>query len=528
MILRQFPATCLFAGASLLAGCGLTEQKTESSTTTSQNQSAGAAAFISVLSRQDQAATNMVVSSFRNMETNADGMSPKSRSGFQSANEAFRTSLAENPSNTAANFGVAVTSLALRMDDFSDTLQKMWDNGLRVGDQGPSRMFQGSAVEIAEAPVVSGRALSVPENGPTIRALQDAVERSFLPTVDSVVNSLSACWNDPNFAYRFTVDGFKDSLTIGRADVGTALAAAEAVQAYLVWFISQDVEVGFDGQGFPTQYAWLDTLAHIPGTGPATASQRQALENLQTLVPATGMTSTRNFLGIRPGYQAKVNAIPAQFVSIASLMKDVANYSYSYQTDAKHGLLSLNQQQRDQAIEAADSVIRILSSPTLVTMPERTGEEYTGSDWNANTGFVYHYNMIRYPAVSIRVDVSKVITLGSRQVFLPRFAWNAAADWELKGPFSLVKGTTRTGVKELPSLKLTGPAAYEAYVEWADPSMGGLFPDFRSSHEIFAKVAEMGAKGTVIGTRDVTYPPYQTTSEPLVFGEGFLPKRFAF
>ncbi|MBK9577551.1 MAG: hypothetical protein IPO40_10770 [Fibrobacteres bacterium] len=516
MIARKFPVAASAVLAVALCGCSLTGESAstsspEKASTTDPSTSGPSTTtpttvgttFVKTMSPMDGSSMRLTTETLQNLDLTSSGsLDEASRQELLSANSTFRAKIKSDSGNSAAHFGLAITSLALKANDMASTFRSMNKNGLSVGGMEGQDLFRSSPLELAESPALSARALSSPEKSATLRQLQDTLEQKFLPTVDSLVDALRMCWNDTGFAYRFKIEAFEDSLAIGRADVGTALVAAQSVQNYLVWLISQDLEAGFTGQGFESQYAWLDTLSHIDiKTGPATAMQKQAFENLKVLFPATGTTSSRNFLGIRTGYQAKVNAIPGKVIEMAKTMKAVADYAHTYQTSLSKGLLRLDVDQKKAAYAAADSLIRVLSSPTTITKEEEYKQEYAGYEMiQTATGYTFQskYETVHYPAVSVKVDVAKIITLGNRQAFFPRFAWNAGDQWEAKGPFSMVKGSTTTSMADLANVKLDGPLGMETYIEWADPTFGGIFPDFKSTRDVLAKMEEANPKGTVV------------------------------
>lgn len=516
MIARKFPVAVSAALAVALCGCSLTGETTSTSPSEKPSTTEPLATdpavttpttvgttFVKTMSPMDQSSMQLTTETLQNLSLTSSGsLGEAGRQDLLSANATFRAKIKSDSGNSAAHFGLAITSLALKADDMAATFRSMNKNGLSVGGSDGQNLFRSSPLELAESPALSARALSSPEKSATLRQLQDTLEQKFLPTVDSLVDALQMCWNDTGFAYRFKIEPFKDSLAIGRADVGTALVAAQSVQNYLVWLISQDLEAGFSGQGFESQYAWLDTLAHIDiKAGPATAMQKLAFENLKTLYPATGTTSSRNFLGIRTGYQAKVNAIPAKIIEMAKTMKAVADYAHTYQTSLSKGLLRLDADQKKASYTAADSLIRVLSSPTTITKEEEYRQEYAGYEYVQTTnGYTFQstYNTVYYPAVSVKVDVAKIITLGNRQMFFPKFVWNAGDQWEAKGPFSMVKGSTTTSMMDLADVKLDGPLGMETYIEWADPTFGGIFPDFKSTRDVLAKMEEANPKGTMV------------------------------
>jgi hypothetical protein len=520
MIASKFPIAASAVLAVAFAGCSLTGESASTGTTAPSDKSETTdpkatdpkttdpttvgTTFVKTMSPMDQSSMRLTTETLQNLSLTSSGsLGEEGRQDLLSANSTFRAKIKSDSGNSAAHFGLAITSLALKADDMAATFRNMNKNGLSVGGVDGQDLFRSSPLELAESPALSARALAAPEKSATLRQLQDTLELKFLPTVDSLVDALQMCWNDTGFAYRFKIEAFKDSMAIGRADVGTALVAAQSVQNYLVWLISQDLEAGFSGQGFESHYSWLDTLAHIEiDAGPATAMQKQAFENLKVLFPASGTTSSRNFLGIRTGYQAKVNAIPAKIIEMAKTMKAVADYAFLYQNGLSKGLLQMSASRKEEAYTAADSLIRMLSSPTTISKKEEYRQEFAGytSRLNVYSGYDYEpvYQTVYYPAVSAKVDLAKIITLGSRQVFFPRFAWNAESQWAAKGPFSLLKGSTSTSMIELSKLKLDSQLDMEPYMEWVDPTFGGIFPEFKSTHDVLAKMEETNPQGTVV------------------------------
>ena len=506
---------CLPAIALLTTGCDLLGGGSKSSASP-QDQNATGQAAVQILAPGDQAAANTSVQAIQNMPTQVGGrLDPATRADLVSANATFRTDLQSNPSNSAASFGLAVTSLALRMDAFSDTLNTLSNSGLGVGSVS-ARMFQATPTQVVTTQAYAGRALSQPENVATIHGIQATFEANFLPTVDSVVSLLQTCWKDPNFSYRFQVNGFsdKDSLTIGRGDVGLALASVKAVRDYMVWLLSQDYEVGVSGQNFPTDYAWLDTLGNIDDSlGPKGTFQTLAFQNLQTLAP------TGSFYSVKSGDLQRVQAIPADLEASAKLAKEAALYAHQVQTDFQHGLVQLNQKELTSFDNAMDSAALYLSGPhTFVRTPYTVdNSDYSnciGTSGYVDTGSgspVYRYTPpdyntcvvtthVRYPGYSVTVDVAKLITMADHKVFLPNFQWNTVADWAAKGPFNLLSGSTVTTYRQLKAMQnIHSPLDLNGILSWKDPTFSGSFPTFRNSLDVLTKLDSLNEKPIAAG-----------------------------
>ena len=488
----RFPLCAIAAGSLILAACDMTGGASSSSNSNG-NSSTGQAA-IQILATADQGAANSSVQAIQNLPDQIGGrLDAATRANLQSANATFHTDLQANPTNTSASFGVAVTALALKLDQFSDTLNRMWKNGLKVGGSTPAAMFRAMPAQVVQSQVASARVLTTATDSlATIHGLQNTLEANFLPTVDSVVTLLQTCWNDPKFAYRFPVTGFsdRDSLTIGRGDVGIALASAQAVRDYLVWMLSQNFEVGVSGQGFPNDYAWLDTLGNIGDTlGPQGPYQTEAFQNLQTLAP------TGSFFAVKTGDLARVQAIPADLLLAVATGKAAAAYASKYQTDDRSGLVQIQPSDLVNIDQELDSVTVYLSGPHTYVQPPHTDVSYDYSCYDTLTNYSSNACMTQttYSGYSITVDVSKLITMPDHKVFLPQFQWNNVSDWAAKGPYSLVNGSTITTERWLsdnsPSIAELG-----GKIAWADPSFGGAFPGFKTSQAVLAKLDSLNEK----------------------------------
>lgn len=481
----------VLAAIAALSGCELLGGgDTKSNATPQQTDATGQAA--AVLFTSQEQATDSAVAALNSTEMEGIGsrMTPAARQNLLSANATFTRDLKANPDDPKAAFGVAVTSLSLKVDDLSDSLKRMWDAGLRIGDEsGPEGMFKSSPTALVSGSSFAARALSDPRNAPKISELQSMLDTKLMPTIDSAVMFLERCWNKPDFKYQFqvTVNGKVDSLTIGRADIGFALVGLRTARAYFVWLLAQNVDVDFDGS-----YAWIDTLSHIDEeVGPTTSAQKKAFGNLQTLL-APGSS----FLTIRTGYENRVAAIPAELRAIVKLAKEAGDHSVLRQVTRKDGLIRISSEDNAEFQRYADSATLYLSGMHTYTREAYTRQEWVSYDscgWNSTmTSYSCGgYANMEYPGFSIRMDISKLITLSDKKVFLPKFSWNTAEEWPAKGPFSLVKGSRTTPMLDFDQkIQVDTPTGLAPYIEWEDPSFGGAF-EFKSTLDVLNQFEAM-------------------------------------
>ncbi len=489
----------ILAAIATLSGCELVGGSDPKSNAVPQEQT-DATGITAVKSfGSDDVAADSTVAALKGGPDSTGRLSDSARQNLLAANATFHKALAANPDDPKAAFGVAVSSLGLKVDDLSDSLKKMWDRGLRVGGaENPADMFRINPTVVASNGSFSARAFSDPRNAPKISELQSLLDTKLMPTVDSAILFLTRCWDKPDFKYQFhvKVNNHLDTITIGRADVGLALVGLRTAKAYFTWILAQNVDVDFDGS-----YDWFDTLGHIDDDiGPATAAQEKALENLKSLL-APGSS----FMTLRTDYVARVNALPAELISISALAKQVGDAAVLQRAN-KSGLLRPTASENAELQEYADSARIYLSGMHTYTRPAHT--EY---DEVYNTSCIYPNNCwtpVRkdYPGFTIRANVAKLITLNDKKVFMPRYAWNSSADWASKGAYSVVKGLTVTPIANFKSkIDIETPIDLDPYLEWADPTFGGVF-EFTSSHAVLEQLEAMDEKPVTTGIMPLLPP----------------------
>lgn len=488
----------LLGSLAFLASCDTTDSnKADAGSNTNTTDATGQAAQ-NILGT-NEIATDSVMSAVENVPTEVGGrLDAAARKNLLDANQTFRAQLAAHPDDPVAGFGIAVTSLSLNADDLSDSLKKMFDR-VDLGISGDAgSLFKSSPAALVKRESFASRSFADPKNAPKISELQNLLETKLMPGVDSAIQYLDKCWNTPNFAYRFAVhlNGEVDSMAIGRADVGFALAGLRTARAYFQWLLAQNVDCDFDGS-----YAWIDTIGNIDDSlGPRTAAQEKAFSNLKTLL-APGSA----FYAVRSTHLAKVNAIPAELVSIAELVKAAGAYSVTYQRVAHDGLVRLSADDNHSLARAMDSVKIYLSGFHTYTKEAHTETEYAydsvctvGTGANAFSYDCGRYKNVEYPGYTVNVNLAKLITQPDHKVFLPKFSWNASADWATKGPFNLTKGTKTTAVMDFEDMDIQGPKDLADYIEWADPSFGGVF-SFKTSAEVLDQLDAMDEKPIAAG-----------------------------
>jgi len=501
------------AACTALVGCNesSTSTVTSSSTPTTSTSSPQAAAAV-------DAASSAFQTLFQSgNQPSASNVLGGQTAQIQSANVQLQSAVRANPNDSKAAFGLAVTSLALRMDNMSGTLSSMQGNGLGLNASG--RTFSGTPADVNAAVPVLARSMANPTKAPLVSDFQDSLEIRLLPTVDSVANLLAVAWNDAAFELKVYDKDGGDTLVIDRGDVGYALAIVKAVQAEINWMISYNVNIDVNGS-----YEWLDTLANI-GKGrvdyPATSAQQSSYRQLQTF-----LTPGSSFLKVRSGKEARLTSVLTGLRSAITLAKEATNVSYQVKNGKTNRLIQsiTTVEQRNDVLAALDSAGLWLSGPRTVNVgswnqcQEVTKSSYTSSYGSApyTSSSVYldttryfsvlginecpsgyssdyssgmytssysstYYKLSTVSSNSVSFDLSKLITLSDLKLFLPSsYAWNNTFDatWSSTGPILWTNGTAKVSMDSVMSLAQAAKSyvPFKSWITWSDPTIGGVFP----------------------------------------------------
>lgn len=466
------------------------------------------------------AASTVAVDAFQTMfrQDESAGVDPANPMGaslasIQSANAALRSAWNADNSDSRAAFGLAITGMAIKLNELAGTLQRAQANGLVLG--GGSRITSTSATSIEESMPALARAMAAPAKAPLVHELQDSAELLLLPALDEAINLLGVSWADPSFEFHVALDHEifpEDTLIIDRSDVGFALSILQALRAQVRWMISYNCDVDKAGS-----YDWTDTLANISDFGSLSVAQEAALQHLESLV-----ANNSSFLKVRAGKTTMLASVPVELKASLQRMREAALLGYSLKVGRKDHIPTITTTAiRDSFVSVVDRGISWLSGPRDVVVYSQItckdtswtrysdGEAYgyantyhstspfglsmNGCDAysydNVNEEYGYEHHSRSYQLSSrtqtIYMDLSKLLVLPDLKVFLPRFQWNPTSSWKASGPISFMNGTTSISVvdfgKRADSLGYDG---VKSSISWADPTFGGVFPNFKSSLDV--------------------------------------------
>jgi len=409
-------------------------------------------------------------------------------SQVESAQRRMAEAFADDPNNSSASFGLAATSLALRIQKLTSTFQSMKDSGYSIG--GTSQPLVGSISSIETSTSSLARAMATPAKAPELHALQDTLENQLFPTMDSAIFLMQKAWSDSKFSVKIYDQGENDSLTIDRSDLGYALAITKAVRASLSWIIAYDFDIT-DANG---SYAWIDTISHIVANDslqPTTSAQQNALSTLKSL-----LAPTSSYLQVRSGKTTLLASVVGQFQEAIALAQASTNLASQLKANQSHLLIpQMTSTQKSDILRTLDSASLWLAGPRTVTLTWNKCSETSVYGTSSYTYTSYKslvmgygnpcpasYSLTSSSTNSTRFSLPALLSLQNLKVFLPsNYTWNDAGNWNSEGPILFTNGSKTISLQALDDL-LSSSDSYlplKTWIQWSDPTFGGVFPDLQ-------------------------------------------------
>lgn len=421
------------------------------------------------------------------------------------AHTTMATAFAKDPNNSTANFGLAVTSLALRVQSLAGTFKNMQDSGLSIGNSAQPLLGSVSSIEASSSALA--RAMATPAKAPAVHALQDTLETQLLPTLDSAIFLMNKVWNDTTFTLKIYDKDEGDSLAIDRSDIGYALAVSMALRASLSWLIAYNFDIA-DANG---SYAWMDTISHITNNDPVlptTQPQKAAWSHFKDILSASS-----DYLKVRSGKESMLSSVVPQFQQAVGLAKASTNLAYQIKASHSHLLIpQMTSSQKGDILRALDTAGLWLAGPRTITVSWNKCQEvyksgtttYGETDTSTYTRMVlfgledpcpasYSYSSTywsssdTYTLTSSQTNKTSfslpaLLSLKDFKVFLPsNYVWNDTGDWDHYGPFFLKSGNTTISLTALHDT-LDSTNSYlplKTWIRWSDPTFGGIFPNLK-------------------------------------------------
>ncbi|MCB9495674.1 MAG: hypothetical protein H6686_02180 [Fibrobacteria bacterium] len=434
-----------------------------------------------------------------------------SSSSLRTAHENLRATWIQDPTDSRTAFALAITGMAVKMNDLAGTMARARDNGLPLGGSGTGSAGTSAGEVTQEIPVLA-RALVSPAKAPLAHEIQDSLEILLLPTLDSAIEYLDVAWKDQGFSFPVSMDRINfpdDTLLLDRVDVGLALSVLQAFRAEIRWMVAYNLDVDRAGS-----YDWIDTLSNWNvESDPISPAQEAALSHLQSLV-----SPGSSFLKVRPSKAVGLASVPGELKAALERSREAAALASTIKGAERHLPYLETPQDREAFTKVLDTGIAWLSGPRQVTLYSRL--TCVDSSWAADptTGYSYQYSTTRIFAAfsdpcndsydynspygsyeyhsrttllsqrdqTVAFDLSRLLALPDLKVFLPRYQWNPTSSWKADGPYSLIGAagvvTTLPRLDEIADS--SGFDGIRTRITWADPSFGGVFPELQTSTDV--------------------------------------------
>lgn len=438
------------------------------------------------------AATTAAQTSFEQMgDALADGDMSQVRASTPTSSDAMlQQVLAKYPGHCGAQFAKATVTLSniVNSDELDTLVQLMNDlEAQNSGDEDyadeyddaidiSASLFKLKAEDVPAA-LFKGSASLKQSDPVTITRIQNVVESTVMPILDTTMTYLQNAKDYNNFAFQFSRNG--RTYEIDKGEIGPALASLKVLKSYLVFFLAHQMEVAQGGT-----YDWVETMGTIDDLDKMTAAQTAAMDHLVSLFNSNSAFST-----IKPEWRTAYAGIPGLLESAITDVQDGLRYGIE---ESKTGLLTqsndiyvvgtgtdadVNPADLQDAIDKMERARKYLQGPVTVT-----------------------YNKGKN---SLTFDVPKFFSIvNGYQDLLPYHKINAYNTWDdivatemdtmgtyvytsnerTRGPFYFTDASGKATFGEDLSGELNdlvdskGIAALSTKIIFPDPTFGGIFP----------------------------------------------------
>ncbi len=373
---------------------------------------------------------------------------------FSTANKAYKKAIEVNPNNTEAQFGAAVTELALanQIEEANTFYDSLVGEGLFKTRSVPMGI---SARKIQEAGEILVSMATVDKKElPKISELQKAVKDSILPKITYALNRLSIIENDPDFKFTITPkmlnNKIGDALELDLGEIYMMDASLRLVRGVLLTLIAYNVDIDDNGS-----YDWAingnDSIAMVNLKRLYETDSFLALNSYGSNAMKSAIKNFRASIDkIRDG----INAIKAER---DNQLDDIIKAEYVDDTNKQ--LKSVGMTGLSTITQALDTIEAVLAGAYTVNIP----------DVNAK----------------IKVNISAIFDnpIKDLKKKFPYFKWKEPSKWRVvydkgeEGEYSEIEPVEFTDAN---GKVLTEKQLDEDGGDFPDYTLGGMFPDMKT------------------------------------------------
>lgn len=272
-------------------------------------------------------ANKLMGDEIQTMADNADtgGWEGVKGSGPKKALALYNEALAKAPGHCAAVFGKAVASAMMVVDDpkLNDFMNKIDSgDGSQVVAKRAYSLFKASPKEGMMA-VYKTQARMETYRGPTVVDMQNFLETTVLPRIDSSIAYLETVFKQNSFSFKIEQDN-GNFVELDKGEIGPMLAGAKVVKAWVIAAIAHDMsDIVVNGT-----YDWTEPLDNLGDSDAEwdnlSTAQKSALDRI------VGLTKKGSkFTSIKAAWQADYQNIPNLLLSAIGNVQDALRFGLS-------------------------------------------------------------------------------------------------------------------------------------------------------------------------------------------------------
>ncbi|MFH1760351.1 MAG: hypothetical protein ABIA63_04545, partial [bacterium] len=202
---------------------------------------------------------------------------------FASINADYKTAIAQNPNNTEAQFGAAVTEMVLLVNskianDFDSIMNHPMLEGENEEPVAGKRISLFKMARMNPQPeglpntgLALAKIASSAENFPRISEIQDSLITIVLPVINYALNRLQVVENDPDFKFLITPQLFGedegDTVELDLGEIYLFDAALKILRASILCLTAYNFDIDDNGS-----YKWIDEIDSVEDTDDSMAA----------------------------------------------------------------------------------------------------------------------------------------------------------------------------------------------------------------------------------------------------------------
>lgn len=405
---------------------------------------------------------------------------------MQTAYDNFVDAAEKDPTNTDAQFGAAVLSMAVLQNDPDvkaaiDSIESWSKTTNAFNSMDESEIMSKKATFLAKK--LSDNTVNAPE----IHELQLIIENSILQAVNLSIARLNIVNSNEDFEFLVTYedDNVTDTAEIDLGEVRAFLGSMKILKAMLHMIICYDLDIDKNGS-----YAVFE-------------EDTTAVNQLVALLDPSS-----SFLAVKTGYLSHLNNIPSLIVDGLDIFKSAITYVKAETDNQENDILKIGNCSDCMKSDEADSVVKYLDSAKYYLTNTVTLDLEQAFPGNSSL-----------EGESIKVNISKLFNIPDFKDLAPYYGFYPIEMWSdtvateidtygdyadtsaiLRGPIYLTNASGDTTITSFEQGPTDEDLEMHEIIVFKDPTFNGIFPDM-TNKKLFELVMKIdGSESTEIAS----------------------------